>query len=89
MLSLNPSVTSNSLQAVYHKCVIEVNEEGTEAAAATAAVMMTRALPMHPPPQVVVDRPFVFAVRDIKSGLLLFIGKVESPTFTFTQKIEP
>ena len=54
-----------------------MNEEGTEAAAVTAAVMMTRSMPMPPVP-VVVDRPFLFAVRDTQSGLILFMAKVET-----------
>jgi serine protease inhibitor len=56
---------------------IIVNEEGTEAAAVTAAVMMTRSMPMPPVP-VVVDRPFIFVVRDTRSGLILFVAKVET-----------
>jgi len=74
------------LHAVLHKTVLEVNEEGTEAAAATAAVMMTRAMPMNQPPRVTADRPFLFAVRDTQTGLLLFVGKLEAPEFTFEQK---
>uniref|UniRef100_A0A7S0N7I4 Serpin domain-containing protein n=1 Tax=Pyramimonas obovata TaxID=1411642 RepID=A0A7S0N7I4_9CHLO len=68
------------LSNVFHKAVMEVNEEGTEAAAVTAAVMMTRAMPPQPV-EMKVDHPFLFAVRDLKSGLLLFIGNVEAPEF--------
>lgn len=65
------------IQDVLHKAVIEVNEEGTTAAAATA-VVMTRSLPAPPLPMVV-DRPFLFAVHDTETNSLLFISRVESP----------
>jgi len=68
------------LSNVFHKAVMEVNEEGTEAAAVTGAVMATRSMPA-PPAYMLVDHPFLFAVRDLKSGLLLFIGDVQSPEF--------
>jgi len=59
---------------VIHKAVIEVNEQGTEAAAATA-VVMTRSLP-PPATMMVCDRPFIFAVHDTESNSLLFAAKV-------------
>mmetsp|Transcript_10000 Transcript_10000/g.24651 ORF Transcript_10000/g.24651 Transcript_10000/m.24651 type:complete len:443 (+) Transcript_10000:125-1453(+) len=62
---------------VLHKAVIEVNEQGTEAAAATA-VRMTRSLP-PPPIKVSVDRPFVFAVHDSETNTLLFVSRVVDP----------
>ena len=68
---------------VLHKAVIEVNEEGTEAAAATAAVMMTRsAVMVSPPRQFIVDRPFVLVIEDSTTGTPLFMGRVVSPQFT-------
>lgn len=68
------------LENVFHKAVVEVNEEGTKAGAATAAVIMTRSMPE----QVVFDRPFVFLIRDSKSGLLLFAGAVADPQLDTT-----
>ena len=64
------------IEDVLHKAVIEVNEEGTVAAAATA-VVMTRSLP-PPPIDFKVDRPFVFVVYDHTVKTVLFVAKVES-----------
>lgn len=64
------------VEDVFHKAVIEVNEEGTVAAAATA-VVMTRSLP-PPATKMTVDRPFVFAVYDLASSSILFVCKVET-----------
>ncbi|XP_055338948.1 leukocyte elastase inhibitor-like isoform X2 [Paramacrobiotus metropolitanus] len=61
---------------VLHKAFVEVNEEGTEAAAATA-MMMTRALVVEPPPaQFRADHPFMFAIRHQGTGLVAFVGRV-------------
>eukprot|EP00286_Rhodomonas_abbreviata_P023398 CAMPEP_0181308314 /NCGR_PEP_ID=MMETSP1101-20121128/11394_1 /TAXON_ID=46948 /ORGANISM="Rhodomonas abbreviata, Strain Caron Lab Isolate" /LENGTH=387 /DNA_ID=CAMNT_0023414683 /DNA_START=248 /DNA_END=1411 /DNA_ORIENTATION=- len=59
---------------VFHKAVIEVNEEGTVAAAATA-VVMTRSLP-PPATEMKVERPFLFAVYDLEGKHILFVCKV-------------
>lgn len=60
------------------KVFIEVNEEGTEAAAVTGIeVRTTSAAP--PPVSFVVDRPFILAIRDDQTGALLFIGQVNDP----------
>jgi serpin B len=70
-----------SISAVIHKAFAEVNEEGTEAAAATAVVMM-RTLAMRPqkPPVVFrADHPFLFLIRDARSGSILFLGRVANP----------
>ena len=64
------------IEDVLHKAVIEVNEEGTVAAAATA-VMMTRSLP-PPPVELKVDRPFLFVVYDQPAKTVLFAAKIES-----------
>lgn len=58
---------------------IEVNEKGTEAAAATAVMMVRCAMPLRPPPELRLDRPFVFGVQHAPSGALLFAGVVERP----------
>ncbi|MBE0593863.1 MAG: serpin family protein [Gemmatimonadales bacterium] len=63
------------ISRVKHKTFIEVNEEGTEAAAVTSVeVGVTSA-----PPSFVADHPFVFAIRERLSGTILFIGKMADP----------
>src|SRR5690606_3664830 len=65
---------------VFHKAFIEVNEEGTEAAAATAAPMMPRGLARPPRgPRFVADHPFVFVLVDERTGAVLFLGRVADP----------
>lgn len=65
---------------VVHQAFVDVNEEGTEAAAATAVVMHATALP-RPAPKAVfrADRPFLFLIRDNTSGCILFLGRVNNP----------
>jgi len=72
--------TQLRIGAVAHKAYIDVDEQGTEAAAATAVVMRTAAA-MRPPPLVtmVVDRPFLFAIIDTATGLPVFLGQVSHP----------
>jgi len=69
------------ISAVLHKAWVEVNEEGTEAAAATTTVM-TLSVVRKPQPQPVfrADHPFVFLIRDTRSGSLLFMGRLIDPT---------
>ncbi len=70
------------LAAVIHKAFVDVNEEGTEAAAATGAVMApTSAIGGTPPPPPVfrADHPFVFLIRDNRTGALLFMGRTIDP----------
>jgi serpin B len=65
---------------VIHKAYIDVNEEGTEAAAATAVVMKLAMAPAGgSPPLFRADHPFVFLIQDKESGAILFIGRVENP----------
>jgi len=64
------------IDEVKHKTFVEVNEEGTEAAAVTSVVMTT----WSGPPMLVIDSPFVFAIRERSSGTILFIGKVINPS---------
>jgi serine protease inhibitor len=66
-----------SISAVVHKAFVEVNEEGTEAAAATAVVM--RELAVRREPIVRADHPFVFALRDNRSDSIVFMGRVTDP----------
>ena len=70
---------SVAVNTVKHKTFIEVNEEGTEAAATTSiGVRITSANP-QPPFAMVVDRPFWFAIRDDKTKTILFMGNVVKP----------
>jgi serpin B len=64
---------------VLHKAYVGVDEDGTEAAAATAVVMRDGAA-QDPPKDFTIDRPFLFFVRDLGSGAVLFSGKVVDPT---------
>jgi serpin B len=63
---------------VVHKAFVSVDEEGTEAAAATAVVMKLSAV-AEEPVLVNVDHPFVFLIRDIETGAVLFVGRVADP----------
>ena len=71
------------ISQVFHKTFIAVDEKGTEAAAATAVTMMAAlaALRSPPPPpiEVKVDRPFVYAIQHVPSGVCLFLGRVTDP----------
>jgi serpin B len=64
---------------VVHQADISVDEKGTEASAATAVMI---AAGMAPGQQVTlhIDRPFIFAVRDTKTGAILFLGRVVDPS---------
>lgn len=69
------------ISAVLHKAYVEVNEEGTEAAAATGVVMTTKAVIVAPKTvDFKVDHPFLFFIRDDASGTVLFTGRIEDPT---------
>jgi serpin B len=63
---------------VIHKAFVSVDEAGTEAAAATAVPMELTAVP-EPPVEVTLDRPFIFLIRDIETGAILFVGRVLNP----------
>lgn len=68
-----------SIDAVIHKTFIDVDELGTEAAAATAIAMFGSA-PSYPPKfEMVVDRPFLYAICDSETGTILFMGTVNDP----------
>jgi serpin B len=67
------------LSQVVHKAWIDVTEEGTEAAAATGATMALVSMRMSSQPVFRADRPFVFLIRDTRSGLILFAGRVVDP----------
>ena len=64
---------------IVHKAFVSVDEAGTEAAAATAVVISTESVKPQPV-EVIVDRPFVFLIRDIETGAILFVGRVADPS---------
>jgi serpin B len=69
-----------AISEVLHKAFVDVSEQGTEAAAATGTTM--RATAMHMPEQTVVfraDHPFIFLIRDTRTGVVLFIGRLMNP----------
>jgi serpin B len=66
------------ISAALHKAYVDVNEEGTEAAAATAVVMERKSIPPSPVP-FRADHPFLFLIRDNSSGSILFIGRLMDP----------
>ena len=61
---------------VVHKAFVAVDEAGTEAAAATGVVVGIVSVPQN---QITIDRPFIFLIRDIKTGSILFVGRVLNP----------
>jgi len=63
---------------VFHKAFVSVDEEGTEAAAATAVVMTLTSMP-ESPLELTVDRPFLFLIREHETGTVLFMGRVVNP----------
>lgn len=65
------------IDEVYHKAFVAVDEEGTEAAAATAVVIVTESA--KPSVSITFDRPFVFAIYDEPTGQILFLGHVLDP----------
>ena len=69
------------ISAVFHKTFIAVDEEGTEAAAATAVAMAVGAVAGQKPEpvEVKIDRPFFYAIQHVPSGACLFIGRVTDP----------
>ncbi len=64
---------------VAHKAFVSIDEAGTEATAATAVVVDWRGVSPSPIP-VIIDRPFIFLIRDIETGTILFIGRVMDPS---------
>jgi serpin B len=69
------------LSRAIHKAFVEVNEEGTEAAASTAifADPTSAVINPKPTPKFVADHPFVFMIKDNRSGVILFMGRVAEP----------
>ena len=70
-----------SISTVLHKAWGEVNEEGTEAAAATVVgIALTSAVPVAPPAVFRADHPFLFLIRETRSGTVLFLGRLADPS---------
>jgi serpin B len=80
----NPKSPADRLyiSQVFHKAFVKVDEKGTEAAAATAVVMARAgaAMPTEPPKEFKADHPFLFFLRDARSGMILFMGRVADPS---------
>jgi serpin B len=70
------------ISKVFHKAFVKVDEKGTEAAAATAVVMSKESamMPSKPAAEFKADHPFLFFLRDVKSGAILFMGRVSDPS---------
>ncbi|XP_059635594.1 serpin-ZXA-like [Cornus florida] len=81
-MSSCPKSEDFCISRIIQKCYIEVNEEGTEAAAATERDDMGCSLFDNPPPKptFVADHPFIFMIREESSGAVLFTGAVINPT---------
>lgn len=67
------------ISKILHKAFVDVNEEGTEAAAATA-VIMRKSLAIREPVTFRADHPFLFLIREKSTGSILFMGRVADPT---------
>ena len=65
---------------ILHKAFVEVNEEGTEAAAVTVGRVYGCARQQKPKPMFVADHPFLFTIREDTSGQLLFVGQLLDPS---------
>ncbi len=69
------------LSEAFHKAFVAVDEKGTEAAAATAVSARAGGMPPSDPPiEFTADHPFLFFVRDVRSGAMLFMGRLSEPT---------
>jgi serpin B len=63
------------IQGVIHKAVVSVDEDGTEAAAAGAVIIGTVSMPQ----MFIINKPFIFLIRDLETGTILFMGRVVNP----------
>ena len=68
-----------AISAVVHKAFVEVDEKGTEAAAATGVAMVRASAVFTPPPVFRADHPFLFLIRDNRNGSILFLGRLVRP----------
>ncbi|KAL8244291.1 hypothetical protein R6Q59_010549 [Mikania micrantha] len=67
------------VSSIHHKSFVEVNEEGTEAAAASAGVVMLRSIMIDDKVDFVADHPFLFIIKEDMTGVVLFMGQVTDP----------
>ena len=77
-----PAETPLEIDDVFHRVFVELNEEGTEAAAATAVTMVLETASIRqppPPPRFEADHPFLFFLREPSTGAILFAGRVVDP----------
>jgi serpin B len=79
LLGIAPDPTL-ALDKVIHQTDVAMDEQGTEAAAATVAFGYATSAPLNPPVPVVLDRPFLYRIVDDETGTTLFIGQVLDPT---------
>lgn len=80
-----PDAEALYISAAVHRAFVEVNEQGTEAAAATALAMEPRSAALFMERRAIdfdADHPFLFAILDRKSGTILFLGRLCDPTVT-------
>ena len=68
------------VSAVVHKAFVDVNEEGTVAAAATGTAIRMLAIMAQPTPIFRADHPFIFMIRDTHSGSIFFLGRIVDPS---------
>ncbi len=85
-ISANPL----NISSVYHKAFVDVNETGTEAAAATGTVVTAQVIVSSPETVAFnANHPFLFLIRDTQSGSVLFMGQVADPSSTGTDPSAP
>ena len=79
--TINPPPPEVWIAQILHRAFVDVNEEGTEAAAVTGAMIAASAScqPRIRTFEMIVDRPFFFAIRDDRTNTILFMGSVEEP----------
>ncbi|XP_059279257.1 serpin-ZX-like [Lycium ferocissimum] len=75
----SPTGSNLYVSSIFHKSFIEVNEEGTEAAAATAGVVKLRSVMVEEKIDFVADHPYLFLIREDATGVVLFVGSVLNP----------
>jgi serpin B len=68
-----------SIGAVVQQARVEVDEQGTVAAAGTGVSVCSNCLAISTPPSVEINQPFVFLIRDTRSGAIVFMGQVVNP----------
>jgi len=77
----SPTADKLYVSNLYHKTFVEVNEKGTEAAAATAATITLRSLPMfHEPTDFVCDHPYLFIIKEELTNVIIFTGRITEPS---------